>query len=190
MGRQLTVIDYFFFRNFVVTQLYQEVNLEDKQIIISRLVILTNSIRLILFLAAYTKQSLDYYTEIQGASRQRIHINMHTFYIIIRNLCKGRIPLYQEIEYFYISSNETQSQLNIIASTLLIRNSVSVFQDVLFQQFYHDSKIVINYQLILLIFLNIHNAILFLFFLQLLFLVKSSIENLVLLKQSNKFLFH
>ncbi|CAD8155172.1 unnamed protein product [Paramecium octaurelia] len=81
-------------------------NLEDEQIVISSLVILTNSIRLLSFFTIYGKQTLEYYyrkfKELQGR-------------VIIKNQFSGNI---KEIEYFYISNNETYSQLNRRTSAL------------------------------------------------------------------------
>ncbi|CAD8149502.1 unnamed protein product [Paramecium pentaurelia] len=81
-------------------------NLEDEQIVISSLVILTNSIRLLSFLTIFGKQTLEYYyrkfKELQGR-------------VIIKNEFSGNI---KEIEYFYISNNEAYSELNRRTSAL------------------------------------------------------------------------
>ncbi|CAD8062960.1 unnamed protein product [Paramecium sonneborni] len=97
---------FFFFGTLLRISYIEDQNFEDQQIVISSLVILTNSIRLISFLTVFNKQSLEYYyrkfKELQGR-------------VIIRNQFQGNI---KEIEYFYISNNEAYSQLNMKTSTL------------------------------------------------------------------------
>ncbi|CAD8066874.1 unnamed protein product [Paramecium sonneborni] len=97
----------FFFGTLLRISYTEDQNPEDQQIIISILIILTNSIRLLSFLTVYNKQSLEYYyrkfKELQGR-------------VIIKNQFQGNI---KDIEYFYISNNEEYSKLNRKTSTLL-----------------------------------------------------------------------